>query len=157
MGKVLNELRSELQLIGSMSTDVPVINTMMTQEASIQSNGTSSEQSTEVMATVNEPDHHEDSSGEPEVPQPDSTAKTHQVLLIGDSNLREVELDLTELNARVKTLHKPGAKTSDVEQLIELCDINAHDVSIIMLHIGTCDWSSDDKSAVESGEAVLKL
>ena len=73
-------------------------------------------------------------------------------MLIGDTNLNDIELDLTELKASVLTLQKEGAKTTDVEKLLDRCTFGAHDINTIIFHIGACDWSSDKKTVATAEE-----
>ena len=152
MGEALTELRSEIQLMKSLSTETPELSTHPEKD-NVDSESCEKSSSDEQLAPTVQLKPLLDSVDNSQVEQ--KMMPNQQVLLIGDSNLNGVHLDLTELNASVETISKAGAKTGDIEKLLESCTLGAQDVTMIILHIATCNWSSNEKTVV-SGDVVYR-
>ena len=158
MGNVLTELRSEVQMMKSLTTEAPdptLLNgkkTMASAETPSCIEMTDVQNPEMLTAPTADMDQFQDCFDDLLPLVEDDLSANENIVLIGDTNLNDIELDLTELKAAVLTLQKEGAKTTDVEKLLDRCTFGAHDINTIIFHIGACDWSSDKKTVATAEE-----
>jgi ribA/ribD-fused uncharacterized protein len=134
MGQVLTELRSEIVLMKSAILDEP-------------QNDPEPDSSPETVANS------EAAKNDPAQNREDSPA---HVLILGDSNVKGVSLDMTELDATTHKHCMGGASLSDINALLSQSNLEARDVSAIIIHLGSCNWSADENEKIESGEVIYR-
>ena len=87
---------------------------------------------------------------------PEKAKEKRYAVLIGDSNIEEVRVDISSTNLSLEKICRPGAKLQDIDEMLRQSDIEPDAVQIAMVHLGNSNWSSDLFMPVDSGENVYR-
>lgn len=83
----------------------------------------------------------------------DQPTSKQWALVIGASNIRDLQLEDDNMPVRVLLDAVGGTKLNDVATRVEYCQLDSTSVSVVVLHVGTCEWKSD-AGEVTPGELV---
>ena len=134
MGGILTELRSELLLVKQLAND-----------------------SIEVFEPITKDEQVNQPVCDPPVKSNDAPLPRQHILMLGDSNLKEVELDVLDAEILVDKICKPGASLEDIPDLLSECSLAQNEVPFVVLHLGTYNWPADyNNQNIESGEAIYR-
>ena len=151
MGQILTELRSELLFMKSAvemdyATQVIAEITENTAEPMMQDDITNEGTTDEAQAP--------DSANDSEIGAKD-TSGAH-VVMLGDSNLKNVQIDTEQLNVTLKNICHPGATLSDIEDFLKDVTVKPDELTALIIHLGTGNWSSDETDEVDLANDVYR-
>ena len=122
MGKILMQIREDLR--GAE----PLVSAIVDDSKGIT-----------LTPTGSDPDQiqHPDDSSE-------NTDKQKTVILVGDSNMKNCEIDEVLVPVQVVKVVAGGMKVQDVADSLHSLSYLANKVSVVLIHVGTCNWGSGD-------------
>ena len=143
MGNILMELRSELLFLKAASNDSrgDLENSQHSKTVLLDGKDIDSDSMTENTKANS-------ASDEP--------IQKNCVLLLGDSNLKGVQLDLIEVDLSVIKVVGSQAKINDIDKLLNEVSLESDQVEVIMVHLGSYNWSSSDTKGQVSAEEVYR-
>ena len=138
MGHALMDVRSEVKILAHMTgrdDEMDLESSLIIPLDSDVSKSEEVEESDDVEQVVNKP----------------------VALLLGDSNIKDVELDLTESNFHVVKVARAESIIQDADELASDCRIEAESVKVVMCHLGTCNWRGEPGSHIDSGDLLYTV
>lgn len=76
-------------------------------------------------------------------------------LILGDSNIAGMNFDDADLPVDVKVVANGGTKLENIKDKIEKCEFTAEEVRVVVMHIGTCEWSSNAAHVVPADNIYM--
>lgn len=157
MGKALMEVRSEMQLLKDCrnNTSSEVANNHDITDSEVLANSTpcssrismSPEYLIETLL-----DNESSALGDSLGLQLNDIQVHNRVVVIGDSNAKRLQLDDTYFEAEM--ICRSGADILDVTDMLEECQSDPTAVENVVVHLGTCNWSSNANDTVVSHASV---
>lgn len=143
MGNVLMQIRSDLQSaqISEITDDIDRL--LEERQDSKESNQSEDSNKISEMGDVNEEKDLDgistETTGEEDNGQK-NIEKNQLALVFGDSNTHNLPLDDSDLPVKVNIISESGLQFSQVEMKMKEYKDNPEQVTVVLLHVGTCTW-----------------
>ena len=161
MGSILSQIRDEMRKgneeVAGSSADVPAERMKNKESENIDFKMRPSNISNEEQIQENLPEIIQDDSEDASDTFPIAVfdqKKKSVALIIGDSNTNGLEIGDERFPVDIHLCAKSGLKVSEIEEKVGECELDPEEVSVAVIHVGTCSWKAGGSLYVQSANSV---